>query len=381
MKQIYLDYNATTPIAPSVYEAMVPYLTRYCGNPSSHHAQGRICHQAIEDAREQVSSLLGAITDEVFFTSGGTESNNLAILGATQTEYGYAGHIIISAVEHPATTEPAAFLKRMGCEVSIVPTDHQGIVNVGAVAAAMQENTTLVSIMHANNEIGTIQPIQEISGLCRSQGVLLHTDAAQSIGKIRTQVDELGVDLLSLAGHKVYAPKGIGALYVRRGTRLRPVVYGAGHEKGLRPGTENVAYIAGLGQAATLANLGLGENQERLTTLRERLFRGLAQKIDSLTFNGPAEQRLPNTLSVNFPNVIGQELLDRVPELCASTGSACHSGTTSLSATLQAIGLSPEIARGTVRLSLGWQTSEEDVDHAIDMLEQSWQVLADSYQP
>ncbi|MDG2384134.1 MAG: cysteine desulfurase family protein [Pirellulaceae bacterium] len=375
MRQIYLDYNATTPVAPSVYEAMIPFLTRYCGNPSSHHSQGLICNQAIEDARELVATMLGAQPDELYFTGGGTESNNLAILGVSQAEDSFRGHIVISAVEHPATTEPAKYLERMGCSVSVVPTNQNGVVDPQAVAEVLRDDTVLVSIMHANNEIGTIQPIQEISNVCRQRGVLVHTDAAQSVGKIRTQVDELGVDLLSIAGHKVYAPKGIGALYVRRGTPLQPVLHGAGHEKGLRPGTENVAYIVGLGQAANLAHLGLEENQQRLTSLRERLFEGLQRRIENLTYNGPVTQRLPNTLSVNFPGVVGQELLDRVPDICASTGSACHSGTTAMSATLAAIGLDPEAARGTIRLTLGWTSSEEEVDKAVGLLLQNWETL------
>ncbi len=375
MRPIYLDYNATTPVAPSVYEAMIPFLTRYCGNPSSHHSQGRICHQAIEDARELVATMLGAQPDELYFTGGGTESNNLAILGVAQAENEFRGHIVISAVEHPATTEPAKYLERMGCSVSVVPTNQNGEVDPQVVAEALRDDTVLVSIMHANNEIGTIQPIQEISKICQQRGVLVHTDAAQSVGKIRTQVDELGVDLLSIAGHKVYAPKGIGALYVRGGTSLQPVLHGAGHEKGLRPGTENVAYIVGLGQAANLAHLGLEENQHRLTNLRERLFSGLQQRLENLTDNGPVTQRLPNTLSVNFPGVVGQELLERASEICASTGSACHSGATAMSATLSAIGLAPETAQGTIRLTLGWTSSEEEVDRAVDLLLQNWEAL------
>lgn len=378
MRQIYLDYNATTPIAPSVYEAMVPFLTRYYGNPSSHHAQGRICRQAIEDAREQVATLLGAQPDEVYFTSGGTESNNLALKGSTQALDSFRGHIVISVIEHPAITEPARYLEQMGCSVTVVPTDRYGVVDPDEVERHLRDETLLVSIMHANNEIGTIQPIQEISKRCHRHGVMVHTDAAQSIGKVPTLVDQLGVDLLSIAGHKVYAPKGVGALYVRRGTPLEPAMRGALHERGLRPGTENVPYIVGLGHAATLAHRGLDENQERLSALREQLYQGLEKAIGAgLSFNGPAEQRLPNTLSVNFPGVVGAELLDAVPEICASTGSACHSGTTTRSATLEAIDLDEGRARGCIRLSLGWNSSVDEVDRVIDLLTSAWERLAE----
>lgn len=380
MRQIYLDYNATTPIAPSVFEAMRPFLTEHFGNPSSSHAMGRVAYQAVEDARERVASLLGCCSDELYFTSGGTESNNLAIFGAMlpseALEKSPARHLIISAVEHPATTAPAQRLKELGFEVTIVPTDNTGRVDPQRVADAIRDDTVLVSIMHANNEIGTIQPIREISEVCRARRVLLHTDAAQSIGKVRTQVDELGVDLLSLAGHKLYAPKGVGALYVRRGTRVQPFTRGAGHERGLRPGTENVAALAGLGQAAHLAARSVDENQSRINQLRNRLFEQLqAQVSGSVTCNGDLARCLPNTLSVNFPEVVGSELLERAPEICASTGSACHSGTTQLSSTLAAINLDPSIARGTVRLSLGWNTSEEEVDRAASALSAAWESL------
>lgn len=376
MRQIYLDYNATTPVAPSVCEALWPFLTEHYGNPSSTHWLGRACQQAIEDAREQVAELIGAQPDEIVFTSGGTESNNLAIKGVLQSLAGGQGQVVISALEHPAVAEPVRFLEASGCAVSVVPSDRCGLVDPGDVAAALRSDTVLVSIMHANNEIGSIQPLRQISQLCRAHGVLLHTDAAQSAGKVRVQVDELGVDLLSLAGHKFYAPKGVGALYVRRGTRIQAIQHGAGQEQGLRAGTENVALIVGLGAAARLAARGLDENYERLSRLRDRLESGLRRAIGpSLSCNGPREQRLPNTLSVNFPGVVGAELLMRVPEICASTGAACHSGSTQRSATLAAIGLDPATARGTVRLSLGWTTSEEEIDHTIQACAAAWENL------
>jgi cysteine desulfurase len=376
MRQIYLDYNATTPVAPTVLEALRPFLTEHYGNPSSSHPLGRATQQALEEARERVADLLGAQPDEVIFTSGGTEANNLALKGVLETDDRYRGHIVISAIEHPAIVEPVRFLQRWGCEVTVVPTNHEGLIDPQVVEAALQDDTVLVSIMHSNNEIGSIQPLQQISQFCRRRGILLHTDAAQSVGKIRVQVDELGVDLLSLAGHKLYAPKGIGALYVRRGTNMRPILHGAGQEQGLRAGTENVAFVVGLGSAARLAARGLDENVQRLARLRDRLEAGLRREVGSeLTVNGPRHPRLPNTSSVNFPGVVGQELLHRAPELSASTGAACHSGSTQLSATLQAIGLDEATARGTVRLSLGWMTSEEEIDRAVQVLASAWDSL------
>ena len=271
MRQIYLDYNATTPVAPSVFEAMRPYFTDHYGNPSSTHVLGLAASQAIEDAREKVAVLVGANVDEIFFTSNGTESNNLAIKGVCQSENCFSGHIIISAVEHPATLEPAKYLERMGCDLTIVGTDRFGIVDPREVAKNLRDDTRLISIMHANNEIGSIHPIREIADLVADHPALLHTDAAQSCGKIRTNVNELRLDMMTIAGHKLYAPKGVGALYVRSGTKISPVLHGAGHEHGLRPSTENTPYIVGLGAAAKLANRSLDENGIRLRDLRDDL--------------------------------------------------------------------------------------------------------------
>ncbi|MCA9217729.1 MAG: cysteine desulfurase [Planctomycetales bacterium] len=375
MRQIYLDYNATTPVAPTVFEAMRPYFTDHYGNPSSTHVLGLAASQAIEDAREKVAMLIGANVDEVFFTANGTESNNLAIKGVCQTENGYSGHIIISAIEHPATLEPAKFLQRMGCDVSIVGTDKYGVVDPDEVAKHLRDDTRLISIMHANNEIGTIQPIREIADLVKDHETLVHTDAAQSIGKIRAHVNELRLDMMTIAGHKLYAPKGIGALYVRSGTKISPIIHGAGHEQGLRPSTENTPYIVGLGAAATLALRSLDENRIRIRNLRDELYSRLATSIEGLSFNGPEEGRLPNTLSVNFPRVVGAELLAECQGIFASTGSACHSGTTNMSNTLKAIGLPEEVARGTVRLSLGWNTSQEEIQIAADTLISAWESM------
>lgn len=376
MRTLYLDYNATTPVAPSVQEAMLPFFAEHYGNPSSRHALGRACNEAVEDARGQVAALLGAEREEIVFTSGGTESNNLALKGVLMLDGpSSGGHLVISALEHPAVVEPARFLERLGYDVTVIGCDRFGLVDPDDVEGALRPDTRLVSIMHASNEIGTLQPLKEICEICRRNDVLVHTDAAQSSGKVPTQVDDLGVDLLSIAGHKIYAPKGVGALYVRRGVALEPVLHGAGHESGLRAGTENVPYIVGLGRAAMLAHKSLGASGERLAMLRDRLFDRLAEGISHLTFNGHPTQRLPNTLSVNFPRVPGYELLSRIPELCASTGAACHAGEAGMSATLAAISLAPERASGTVRLSVGWYTSEEEIDRAANLLLAAWEDL------
>jgi cysteine desulfurase len=378
MRPIYLDYNATTPIAPSVYEAMRPFLVEHFGNPSSNHARGIAAHQAVEDARQFVAEALGAFPDEIFFTSGGTESNNLALLGMAAGPHGYRGHLIISAIEHPAVTAPARFLERWGCELTVILPDRYGRISPDDVEEALREDTVLVSIMHANNEIGTIQPIHEIVQRCERHEVPVHTDAAQSVGKIRTHVDELGVDLLTVAGHKLYAPKGVGALYVRRGTSIQPILHGAGHEKGLRPGTENVPSIVGLGQAARLATGSVAEHEQRLARLRDRIWDQLHAAIGpDLRYHGPPKERLPNTLSVNLPGVVAQDVLDRAAEIYASTGSACHSGRAHISPTLAALGLTAKEAAGTIRLSLGWNTSEEEIDRAASALLAAWESLVD----
>ncbi len=377
MRQIYLDYNATTPIAPKAREAMKPFLGEYFGNPSSNHPIGRICREAIEDARGHVAALIGADRDEIVFTSGGTESNNLALLG-TMLLNGLSadGHLIISALEHPAVAQPADHLTNMGYAVTVVGCDSNGTVDPDEIRRAIRPDTQLVSIMHANNEIGSVQPLREIAAVCQEHEVLLHTDAAQSLGKIRVKVDELGVDLLTIAGHKMYAPKGIGALFVRQSVDLAPVLHGAGHEKGLRPGTENVPFIVALGAAALLAARELELNGARMIRLRDRLFQQLRDAIGSaLTVNGACGTRLPNTLSVNFPQVNGAELLARAPEVCASTGAACHSHGTSLSNTLRAIGLTAAAAQGTIRLSLGWYSVEEEIDRAASLLSGAWEAM------
>ena len=377
MKQIYLDYNATTPVSSYALEAMLPFLKEHYGNPSSNHAVGRVGHEAVELARGEVAFAIGATADEVCFSSGGTESNNMAIHGVMLQHAPDSGaHLIVSNFEHPAVSAPVEYLQRMGYQITEVPCDENGVVTAQRVAEAMRDTTVLVSIMHSNNEIGTLQPISKISEVCRGQNVLLHTDAAQSVGKVSTQVDEIGVDLMTIAGHKVYAPKGVGALYVRTGVSLDPVLYGAGHERGLRPGTENVPSIVGLGKAMKLAHRSLEESSERLGNLRDRLSdRLLAGLGNQARIHGEQAPRLPGTLSLVFPGVRATDLLARVPEICASTGSACHETGSGMSKTLAALGTTPQDAQGTVRLTVGWYTSEEDVDRAASSLLSAWESL------
>jgi len=370
VRHIYLDYNATTPIAPAVKEAMQPFLGEFFANPSSGHALGRACHEAIEDARGQVAALLACDAEEIVFTGGGSESNNLALKGVMMRGgLASAGHLIISSIEHPAISEPAAFLETLGFDVTVVPCDRHGVVSPQKVEEAIRMDTALVSIMHANNEIGSIQPIREIAEICHDHDILVHTDAAQSVGKIHTRVDELGVDMLTLVGHKFYAPKGVGALFVRRGVSLEPVIHGAGHEAGLRAGTENTPHIVAIGKAAQLAHANLDEAADRMAELRDRLFARLKDALqERITVNAAEAERLPNTLSVNFLDASGGEILGRCPELCASTGAACHAGDTNMSSTLASIGISLEEARGAVRLSVGWYTNEDEIDRSANSL-------------
>jgi cysteine desulfurase len=380
MEQIYLDYNATTPVDPRVFAAMQPYLdgglAGAFGNPSSSHIFGQRAHRAVDAAREQLAGLLGSRPDEIVFTGCGSEADNLALVGVAEACRERGDHIITSRIEHPAVLNTCRYLERRGCRVTYLPVDDEGRVRPADVAAALTARTVLVSIMHANNETGAIQPIREIAELARSRGVLVHTDAAQSVGKIPTRVDDLGVDLLTVAGHKLYAPKGIGALYVREGTPLDPLLHGAGHEGGRRAGTENVASIVALGAASELAGTALAHEVARLTELRDRLHTLLASGVPGLTLNGPLRERLPNTLNVSFPGVDGEELLAETPSVAASTGSACHTGRTDPSAVLTAMGLPRAQALGAVRLSLGRFTTLQDVKRAAANLIAAWTRLA-----
>jgi cysteine desulfurase len=365
---IYLDYNATTPIDPRVAEAMGPFLSGGFGNPSSTHAEGRKAKSALEESRVRVARCLGCRSAEVVFTSGGTESNNLAIRGLVEARGG--GHVITSAVEHPAVLEVVLALEIEGrIALTIVGVDRFGRVDPEAVAAALRDDTVLVSLMLANNEVGTLQPVKEVAALCRERGVAIHTDAAQAISKVPVDVNDLGVDLLSVAGHKLYAPKGVGALYVREGIEIMPQILGAGHEQGRRAGTENVLLAVGLGIACELAQHEDAEEPERLAGLRGRLAADLRAGRDDLVEHGHPEHRLPNTLSVAFPGQDAFGLLDSLgDELAASAGSACHSGATMISYVLQAMGVEPEIARATVRLSVGRFTTEEEVERAVELI-------------
>lgn len=368
MKPIYLDYNATTPIDPGVAAAMLPCIREHFGNPSSAHAYGVEARAIVEKARGQAASLLHCSPGEVLFTSGGTESNNHAVKGAARANRGRGNHIVTSAVEHPAVAEVCASLSAEGFEVSVVPVDAAGLIDLAALERAIGERTILVSVMHANNEVGTIQPIGEIVRMARKRGILVHTDAAQSVGKIPVDVADLGVDLLTVAGHKLYAPKGVGALYIREGVRLATFMHGAGHEAGRRAGTENVVGIAGLGAACELAGRDLEANGERLRKTRNRLQEGLLRAVVEVRVNGHPEKRLPNTLSVSFRGLDAGVLLDAMRGLAASAGAACHGASVDISKTLKAMGVPLEWARGTIRLSTGKYTTEGEADRAVEII-------------
>jgi len=371
---IYLDYNATTPVDPRVADAIEPYLRQHFGNPSSTHVYGRNAHAAVERARQQVATLIGAQVDEIVFTGCATEANNLAIRGAARALRDKGRHLITSAVEHPAVEQPFKRLGEDGWKVTVIPVDNHGLVDPAMLSAALCDDTVLVSIMHANNEVGTIQPVEEIASITRPRGILLHTDAAQSAGKIPISVDDLGVDLLTLAGHKFYAHKGVGVLYVRRGTPLQPVLVGAGHEAGLRPGTENVPAIAGMGEAASIATEHQPGKTQQLRQLRDQLHTRLAEAIPGLLLNGHPEQRLPNTLNLSFPGVDGRDVLAlAAAEVAASVGSACHEESDAVSGVLGAMGIEVERARAAVRLSIGTPTTDTEIERAAKALISAWQ--------
>lgn len=369
MKPIYLDYNASTPIAPEVADAMRPYLSEHYGNPSSQHWAGAPAKHALEKARSQVAALFDCSPQEIIFTSGGTEANNHAIKSAFFSLRQKGNHIITTQVEHPAVLQPCRFLKTLGAEVTYLPVDGTGMVNPEDVRKAITPRTILVSVMHANNEVGTIQPIADIARITRERGVLLHSDAAQSVGKIPAKAAELGVDLLSVAGHKLYAPKGVGALYVRQGVQLEPLMHGAGHEAGRRAGTENVLLDVALGAACELAAADLESRRLHLTQLRDYFHAGLNDLFGTeLHLSGHPTERLPNTLNVSLAGRIGSEVLETLDGVAASTGSACHSGRRELSPVLQAMGVSESIGLGAVRFSLGRGTTTEELDLVLELL-------------
>lgn len=372
MDPIYLDYNATTPVDPAVLEAMLPYLRDRFGNPSSQHAYGQAVRSALDEARADVAALLGAGSAEILFTSGGTESTNAALKGAAiaALDCGDARRqVVVSAIEHPATLEAASALRRFGFVVRVIGVDRHGVVDLGELEAALRTPTLIASVMHANNETGTLQPIARVAALAHGHGALVHVDAAQSAGKVAVDVDALGADLLTLAGHKLYAPKGVGALFVRRGVRLEPLVHGAGQEGGRRAGTENMPYIVGLGAACRLARELLPAFGPRVQALRERLWERLQEALRSgVTRNGHPGACLPNTLNASFAGRVGAELLAALPGIAASTGSACHDGRVTISPVLAAMGVEPAIARGAVRFSLGRGSTEDEIDRAAAML-------------
>ncbi len=366
---IYLDYNGTTPHDPGVLAAMRPFLETEFGNPSSSHWYGIAPKQAVAKARGQVADLLGCRPAEIVFTSGGTESNNHAIAGVARALKDRGRHIVTTTVEHPAVLEVCRDLVDQGFDLTVVPVDRFGRVDAARVAAAFRPETVLVSVMHANNEVGTVQPVAEIAALAHQRGIFVHTDAAQSIGKIPVRVDDLGVDLLSVAGHKVYAPKGIGALYIRSGTPIARFCHGAGQEGGRRAGTENVAWIVALGEACAVAGRLLPEAAEQMRRLRDRLWETLSARLRGVQANGHPVERLPNTLSVSFKGLEANRILEEIGlEVAASAGAACHADTVEISHVLKAMDLEPAWAKGTLRFSTGRPTRPEEIDRAAEVV-------------
>ncbi|MGO4500258.1 cysteine desulfurase family protein [Paenibacillus sp. 2RAB27] len=365
--RIYLDYNASTPIDPEVLEEMLPFLTSYYGNPSSSHWASEKIKVAIDLARQRIATLLNCKTSEIVFTSGGSESNNHAIKGSYFANRHRGNHIITTKVEHPSVLNPCVFLESIGAKVTYLDVDAYGLVDISDLAAAITKDTILVSIMHANNEVGTVQPLQEMAQITSRRGIILHTDAAQSLGKIEVNWDEMNVNLLTVAGHKLYAPKGVGALIIREGTALIPHNHGASHEVGRRAGTENVPFIVGLGKAADIAHRR--NDHKVIKTLSNLFWKKLSDAFkDRIDMNGHPDKRLPNTLNVSFIGMIGEEILAKIPEIAATTGSACHTGSIEMSPVLKAMKLSPEVAAGTVRFSIGRYTTENEIERACAMI-------------
>jgi cysteine desulfurase NifS/selenium donor protein len=368
MIPVYLDYNATTPIDKEVAVAMKPYLEEYFGNPSSVHSYGVMAKKAVIRAREQMAALIGAHPDEIIFTSGGTESNNYAIKGAAFANSDKGNHIITSSVEHPAVSEVCRYLEKQGFQITYVPVDEYGLVDVHEIENAITPQTILISVMHANNEVGTIQPIEAIGKIAKKYQVLFHSDAAQSLGKIAVSVEKMGVDLLSIAGHKLYAPKGIGALYIRRGVKLEKLIHGADHEMNLRAGTENVLEIVGLGKACEMAERDLPKNEKHFKSMRDALHHGLMEPLPDIKLNGHPEKRLPNTLSISFPGVEANTMLAELTDVAASAGAACHADTVDVSPVLEAMKLPVHYAMGTIRFSTGRHTTSEEIDKAVESI-------------
>ncbi len=369
---IYLDYNGTTPHAPEVIAVMRPFLEIEFGNPSSGHWYGIKPKQALEEARRQVVKALNCSPQEIFFTSGGTESNNHAIKGMARCLREKGHHIITSAFEHPAVLEVCRYLEKEGFETTYLPVDTQGMLDPAAVEQAIRKDTILITVMHANNEVGTIQPISEIAGIARRHGIVMHTDAAQSVGKIPTDVQVLGVDLLSVAGHKLYAPKGVGALFVRQGLQLEKFCHGAGQEKGMRAGTENVLEIVGLGKACEIAARDLERNMAHMQAMRDQLHQAIVEQLDRVHLNGHRLNRLPNTVSLAFEGIDSNRILEEIGlQVAASAGAACHADTVQLSHVLEAMHVPPQWAKGTLRFSVGRMTSAAEIEDAIEIIVQA----------
>jgi cysteine desulfurase len=364
MQKIYFDYNASTPLAPEVVEVMQPLLNDYYGNPSALHWAGKPVKEILHSARKQVSDLIGCSPSEVIFTSGGSEANNLALKGFYFKNHHKGNHIITSKIEHPAILNPCKFLEKTGARVTYVSVDQFGRVSPEEIEKEVTKDTILITIMHSNNETGTIQPLVEIGEIAKKYGITFHTDASQSVGKVPIDVNNLKVDMLTIAGHKLYAPKGIGALYIRDGVALEPLIHGAGHEKGLRAGTENTLLAVGLGKACEIASLQISSSKQK--ELTDYFWRHLKAEFgEMVVLNGHPEERLPNTLNVSFVKRIGQDLLDKIPQLAASTGSACHAGSIELSPVLKEMNVPEEIGMGAIRFSLGRYTTEDEINTVI----------------
>jgi cysteine desulfurase len=370
MNRVYLDFNATTPVEPAVLDAMLPYFSAEFGNAASIHTPGQRARAAVETAREQVAALIGARPQEIVFTSGGTESDNHAIFGIVEAAGGHDKHVVTSTIDHEAVLNACQALEKRGMKVTYLPVDSHGQIALNELRRVLRPETVLITIMHANNELGTVQPLEEIGRLAQEADIYFHTDAVQSAGKIPIDVTALQVDMLSLSGHKFYAPKGIGALYIRGGTRLRQLLYGGHHQRGFRPGTENVAGIVGLGKAAEIARRSLADDAKRVALLRDKLQRGLLERVPQSRVNAAAAQRTPNTTNLVFPGVEGEALLIALDlkGLACSTGAACSSGAVEPSHVLTAIGLPPEEARASLRFSLGRHTTSTDIDFALNVV-------------
>jgi cysteine desulfurase len=370
MRKVYLDHSATTPVRKEVLEAMVPYLSEVYGNASSVHAFGREARVAVENARETIANLIGANPNQLYFTSGGTEADNLALFGTVRAKEKKGKHIITSVIEHHAVLDSAYELENRGYDVTYIPVDSDGIINVDDVKEAIREDTILVSIMLANNEIGTIQPIKEISKITKGKGIILHTDAVQAAGSMHLDVDDLGVDLMTISAHKFYGPKGVGALYVRKGARPKPLFFGGSQEKKVRPGTESVANIVGMAKAFELAVSEMDETNQRIKRLRDKLIKGVEDNISEVVLNGHREKRLPNNANISFLYIEGESLILSLDAkgVAVSSGSACTSGSLDPSHVLMSMGMDHQQAHGSLRMTLGRSTTEEDIDYVLEVL-------------